>query len=135
LEARQTIDRLEAAIQNQMEIRHYQKSRLADLIIFYRILVDQQVDYRADNYPNYYDPYTGYATYRVRRSEYDQGTLSIEMKDDRTDKLVWQGSLDFKIKSNSKLSQREIVDQSIALIFDEYPFRAGNSKPSQPITN
>ena len=129
------MDRLEAAIGNQMENRGYHISHAADLIVYYRILIDQQTDYRMDNYPSRYDYYSGYSYYRVHKDQYDQGTLLIELKDAESRKLVWQGTLDLKVKNRSKVSKDDIVEQTIGMIFDQYPFVAGKSEPAFQVEN
>ena len=134
-EARETLDQLESAIINQMEKRGYHMSHRADLIVYYRILIDQQTDYRVDNYPSRYDYYSGYSYYRVRKDQYDQGTMLIELKDAENRKLVWQGTLDLKIKNRSKISKDEIVEQTIAMIFERYPFLAGKAEPLFQVEN
>ena len=134
-DAQETLDRLEGAIMDQMEKRGYQLSHSADVLVYYRILIDQQTDYRVDSYPSYYDYYRGYAYYDVRKNQYDQGTLSIELKDAESRKLIWQGTLDLKVKSRSKVSKDEIVDQTIGTIFGQYPFEAGKSEPVFQVEN
>jgi len=128
-EALKTIELIETAIATEMERKKYSYGYDSDLIIYYRYLVGQKVDYVAEPaYSRYhYDPYDPY--YQPRQKVYDEGTFSIELKDSRTKKLVWQGSLDLKIKPRSKLSREEIVNQTITSIFAKYPFEAGNPTP------
>ena len=128
-EALKTIDIIEATISAEMEKKKYTYDYDSDLIVYYRYLVGQEVDYVAEpaHAPYHYDPYDPY--YQPRTKEYDEGTFSVELKDARTKKLVWQGSLDLKIKARSKLSREEIINQTITFIFAKYPFEAGNANP------
>lgn len=134
-EAQETLDRLEAAIINEMEQRKYYVAHASDLIVYYRILIDQQTDYHMDNYPSRYDYYSGYSYYQVRKDQYDQGTLLIDLKDAGSRKLVWQGTLDLKVKDRSKVTKEEIVEHTIAMIFAEYPYEAGRSDPVIQVDN
>ncbi len=136
-DAQETLEQLEEAIIGQMEKRGYRLSHSADLLVYYRILIDQQTDYRIDDYPSRYNYnyYGRYNYYNVRKNQYDQGTLSVEFKNSDTRRLVWQGNLDLKVKSRSKVSKDEIVEQTIGIIFDQYPFEAGRSDPLFHVEN
>ena len=117
-------DRLEEAIQKQMESRGYTLSKLGDLIVEYRVLVERKSDVNIDplRYRGYSTPY-----YRVSKRTYREGILMIDIYDGVTSRLAWQASLDLKINRKSK-STEGAVQASIEKIFETYPYKAGSDK-------
>jgi len=127
-EGSKSLENIEEAIEYEMNARNYDRSARADLIVLYRLTIENKVDYQADPaYPSY-TTYYGYPPY-IRAKEYKEGILQIEIKDTKTRKLIWHGSLDLHINKRSKKGPPTIVKESVAMIYAEYPFAAGASKP------
>ena len=105
-----------------------------DVMVNYELLVDktekQQRDavYTQPFTRSYYNRYTGRVNtyyYPSQFSGYDtytttvkEGTVTITMIDNRTDKAVWQGWTTSELNSN-KITGREI-DQSVKTIFKKF---------------
>ena len=105
-----------------------------DIMVNYELLVDktekEQKDpvYSPSYTRSYYNRYTGRVNtyyYPSQFSGYDtytttvkEGTVTITMIDNRTDKAVWQGWTTSELNS-SKISGREI-DQSVKTIFKKF---------------
>jgi len=128
------------AIASEMEQRGYEYvEQRHDLIVSYVIVLDNKIDYDVNRYNSfygrrsiYYDSFGNPYFYRyntVSAREYKEGTLIIEIKQRKKKKLVWQGSVDLRINKRSKKSKDQIVEETINLIFTEYPFEAGKDEP------
>ena len=105
-----------------------------DIMVNYELLVDrtekEQKDavYSPSYTRSYYNRYTGRVNtyyYPSQFSGYDtytttvkEGTVTITMIDNRTDKAVWQGWTTSEL-NNSKITGREI-DQSVKTIFRKF---------------
>lgn len=123
------LEEVERAIKNEMGKRGYSLSENPDLFVTYRIILDPDLNYRVNNYYYpYYNPYYRTPAYGyVRRGKYNEGIMFIEMRDSKTNKVVWQGSLDLRVNRKNKSS--DVVAESVAMIFDEFPFVAGQKEP------
>lgn len=113
-----TRDQMEDAIIHEMESRGYEYSLDYGLKVSYQIILSTQTDARTDyqSYPYYGRSYL-YETVDVRY--YKAGILLLEMRDTKTNKIVWQGSIDMKQNQNSK--KRLNLAEFTALIFSTYP--------------
>ena len=76
-------------------------------------------------YNPFYDPYN----YAPRSSRHIEGILLLEIKERKTRKLVWQGSLDLKYSKKSSNSNLELLKNTLFKIFKTYPYIAGNEEP------
>lgn len=119
------LEDLDRAIAKQMTDRKYVETPDADLGVHYRIILDREVNYQIDplSYPSYS---SGYAYVRAKR--YTEGILIIEMRDRDNRKVVWQASLDLRI--NKRKKQENVIYDTVNLIFQDYPFIAGEKEPA-----
>ena len=124
-------EELEAAIKSHMDKHGYTESKSPDLILRYRVIIDPIVEYQSNRYNRYNYNYPG--NYNLERRTYNEGILLIELRNSNTRKVVWQGSLDLKV--NKRKRSKEVVMESVGMIFDQYPYNAGNSEPVLQIKN
>ncbi len=123
---------LEAAIKLNMDNRGYIESKTPDLVLRYRVIIDPKVEYRNTNRYNRYN-YNYPSYYTLQERTYNEGILMIEIRNSNTRKVVWQGSLDLKV--NKRKRSKEVVLESVSMIFKQYPYIAGNNEPVQKINN
>jgi hypothetical protein len=118
---------LENAIRSEMTARGYlEASRNAELKLRYEIVANQTNNYSLNQSP--YRRQTFYSQSYFLNSpfnfrEFTESILLIEIRNARTEKILWQGSLDMKFSQRSK-DTKEIVLNAVKLIFDTYPFKA-----------
>ena len=128
------IYKIEQTVKIQMDSRGYEMTPLADLVIEYRLILENKVDYRVDDsyyYRNAYRYYSyPYYPY-VQKKEYKRGILIVEIREDYGDALVWEGSLNLKYNKRSNKNKASPVENAFDMIFSEYPYTAGNPNPVQ----
>ncbi|MFT7031941.1 MAG: hypothetical protein ACJA2S_000437 [Cyclobacteriaceae bacterium] len=131
------VDSIEFYIDSQMRQRAYEVEVRPDLMVRYELIsgVESEVDYSNSNFyggrtnfnqfnnPYYYGP---------RETRHIEGILLLEIKERKTKKLVWQGSLDLKYSKKKKDSNLGLMQDAITEIFTTYPYMAGRSQPIQP---
>ena len=131
------VDSVEFYINGQMKHRAYEEAVRPDLMVRYELIsgVESEVDYGNSNfyggrtfYSPFYDPYY----YGPRETRHIEGILLLEIKERKTKKLVWQGSLDLKYSKKKKDSNLGLMQDAIITIFETYPYMAGKSEPIQP---
>ena len=101
----------------------YQPSGSPNLFFEYSVVLNTSSESRV-NQPNYYDrryyyPYS--YNYNVTNYEYREGVVIVEAKK-TNGKLVWQGSLSFKV-SNKKASTRELLLNTLREVTASFPPR------------
>ena len=83
-------DQLQGAIEKGMTARGYERalpSHAPDLLIHYHAALNQKVDvYKADQTNGYC-----YQDCQQRASEYEQGTLILDIVDAKSSRVVWRG--------------------------------------------
>ncbi len=111
-------DKLEAAILKEMDSLGYNFQETADLQVNYQIILGSATDIRQDQR---FFPYRGnyYRYNTVDVSYYHEGILLIEIKENVSRRIIWQGSLDLKYNRRSK--SKKSIQELIGLIFDTFP--------------
>ncbi len=123
------LEEIEVAIDNEMVQRGYEaRTSGSDLIISYRVIIDTEIRYQQDNFNTFPGRFNQPGWGRVTQSKYNQGIMMIEMRDRVKKQVVWQGSLDLRVNKKKKRSV-DVVAETVGMIFREYPFIAGESKP------
>ncbi len=135
------IDSVELYIHQQMLQRDYTTDRKTDLLVRYELIsgVETNISYNNNNsgyyrrnvrglYSPFYDPYYIGPT----SSRHIEGILLLEIKESKTRKLVWQGSLDLKYSKRKEDGNLEMIKDAIREIFLTYPYIAGNAEPVVP---
>ena len=139
-----TTQRLKAATRREMESRGYAYAgQDADLLVNFGTDVAQRT--RVHSYPGGYYGYPwgwgggwygygyGYGCcgwgawggWNTYVDQYDEGTLNIDVVDDRRKQLVWAGSATARISDKMRDNQAQALDDAVREIFLKYPFRAG----------
>lgn len=115
-------ERIEAAIERNLNARGFEKARAgeSDLLIRYYASVEQQVNANGADQP--YTSCEGCQPY-----VFDAGTIVIDLIDARTRRMVWrgwdEGSIDGVVDNQAWLEKR--VDESVARIVERLPRRVG----------
>jgi hypothetical protein len=131
--------KIDGIIQTHFNARGYKLIQPADLVISYKLILDNKVDYNVNDtynptYRNRYDQYgNNRYPYNLNERPYTEGTLLVEIREDYGNAAVWDGSLD--LKYNSKKSDQDPVVNAFNLIFIEYNYTAGQSEPVAPDLN
>lgn len=130
------------AIHAEMQARGYKKvSSSSDISVSVFIILNQKEQTTA--YANHYSGYgyyggfgyygfglgynTGMGTTTYHTEEYTVGTLIIDMFDNSTKKLMWQGIGKGTIKENRK-HRDENIPKVIAKILEPYPIKPAKKK-------
>lgn len=128
------VDSIEFYIGYQMKHRAYESAAKPDLMVRYELIsgVESETDYNNSNYyggRTYYSPFYDPYYNGPRSSRHIEGILLLEIKERKTKKLVWQGSLDLKYSKRKKDSNLGLMEDAITEIFETYPYMAGRSEP------
>ncbi|NRB71739.1 MAG: DUF4136 domain-containing protein [Xanthomonadales bacterium] len=124
------------AISREMEARGYTLSPNPDLLMNVSAQMQDKTKVTTYNEPYYggyygyragfYDPWYGYGGgTRTQVSQYTEGTVNIDMVDAQEKRMVWEGVAIGRVdgsRSNDEL--RTAIDQGVAEMFANYPFRA-----------
>lgn len=128
-----------AAVIQQMEQRGYTLSDDPDLLVNYSTRVEEKTD--VTPYTSL-RPYYGYRTSRYRTwvgyrwetdaitSQYTQGTLNVDIVDNREKQLVWEGVAVGRVSQEQQENREATVNSAVAQVFAEYPFTAGSGTPA-----
>lgn len=103
----------QAAVAERTAVQTYPRSDIAWLW-----------NYRARSYvavPVWYD--------QTEVSRYTEGTLTVDLVDARSNRLVWTGDAIGRVLARDPAQRAAQIDQSIAAIFARYPYRAGDGQP------
>jgi len=126
-----------AATDRQMQARGYRKADNPDVII--NFFVASQEKLRTTSSPTmggyygyragYYGAYGGYET---RTVQYTEGTVNIDLVDNRVDQLAWEGvavgRIDDEVRQNLELA----VDTVVAEVFTKFTYTAPGFVPPEP---
>ncbi|HEY9114721.1 MAG TPA: DUF4136 domain-containing protein [Bacteroidales bacterium] len=132
--------RIEEAIVNQMETRGYTKSENPDLWVTYYIKLETQTEYQANTMgygggmygAGYYGFYGGYAgwggmsTTTVTPTNYNTGSIIIDVVERADNTLVWYGAGSGVLSGNPDKFATNIP-KGVAEIFGDYKWVAGQS--------
>lgn len=120
--------RLYDALKNELDARGYKQVEAdADMAVNLMVIIQEKSNvsaYRSHyNYGGYYYPYGyGHSTVRYDSQEYLQGTVIIDIFDNKAKKLIWQGVAIAEVDENPKNRERGIP-RTMAKIFWEYPVK------------
>ncbi|MEQ6120229.1 DUF4136 domain-containing protein [Reichenbachiella sp. MALMAid0571] len=130
------VDSVETYIANEMQAKGYVPDNKSDLLVRYELIsgVESEVNYNNSNYyrnpgRGYYSPFYDPYFYGPSSSRHIEGILLLEIKERKTRKLVWQGSLDLKYSKKSSDNNLELLKNTLLKIFKTYPYEAGSDKP------
>jgi hypothetical protein len=120
--------RLYDALNNELSERGYQQVKSdADLAVNLMVIIQEKSNVTAYkshyNYGGYYYPYGyGYSNIRYDSQEYLQGTVIIDIFDNKAKKLIWQGAAVAEIDENPRNREKRIP-RAMDRIFWEYPVK------------
>lgn len=113
--------RVKTAVEKGLDARGFEKmtAGTADVVVHYHLSVNQEID------ANGVDQRYGYCE-GCRPSVFDAGTLTLDLVDTRTNRLVWRGWAERSfegIVDNQQWLERQ-VDEAIDRILRKYPVRS-----------
>jgi hypothetical protein len=118
---------LVAAARSQMEQRGYRyDSDNPDLRLNFHLATEEETRARQlyDDYrEGHYDVWDGYAT---QTTQYTEGTLYVELAEERRDQLVWEGVAQGRIGKKELQDGRAALTAAVAEIFASYPYHRAN---------
>jgi hypothetical protein len=126
---------------NEMELRGYRYTETnPDIRINFYVSTKEKI--RSTSTPTaggyygyrggYYGAYGGYGGYNTTVQQYTEGTVTIDLVNNSTDKLVWEGTAVGRITSEVSNNLREAVGAVVVEIFEEYPTQSGGGGPYIP---
>lgn len=128
-------DRIISAIENEMALRGYTKSDNADFLVDFHVKLEQEQSATATTMgPGGYGRWGygwggGFSTTTIDVNKYTNGTLFINLIDNASEKIVWQGrgekTLDEKMTPEKRDAQ---INSAVAAIFKNYPVQSPTKK-------
>jgi hypothetical protein len=134
-------ERLKTATRRQMEMRGYRYvASNPDLLINFNGKLEEKTQVIPGPSPigPYFSyrsgSYTGWPDYGFGGHifPYTVGILNIDLIDARRQQLVWEGVLEGEVQNLDSIDTPEKVEQNVAQIFSQYPFRAGSAQVWTP---
>ena len=121
---------IQSAITSELEGRGYSKTGgSSDLLISYKVLEKKA---RVKGYVNDYPTVVGDREVRqvsdTTSQITDPGTLFINLIDNKTQEVVWQGYASGLYKENSFVNDQAEVKEAVNLIFEKFKYRADKVK-------
>jgi hypothetical protein len=109
-------ERVQAAVEEQLANRGFEKTASPDLLVRYHAGVAQEI------YTTGTELIGGYCE-DCQRQVYDEGTLVIDLVDARNDRLVWRGRAEGGVDGviNDQKSMEERIDEAVARIMRTLP--------------
>jgi len=93
----------------------------ADLRVIYHIGTEEHIEATSYGY-SYYSYYGGYSGRQVALTEYNEGTIVLDLVDGKTDQLVWRGYVTDTIEENpspERMNQR--LNEAFQRMLSNYP--------------
>jgi hypothetical protein len=128
-------DHFREAIDREMTLRGYVKSENPDLLVNVSATFNDktrvsQTPAMHHNYYGYrrgfYDPWYGYGyATETHVSQYTEGTVNLDIVDPKLKRMVWEGVAIGTITEKKRKNARQVISNGVALVFEQYPFRAG----------
>jgi hypothetical protein len=116
----QLIPRLESVIKGEMQKREYSfDDENPDLILRYELVAMTETEVQTSTWYTY--------SSSVVMNSFNQSILLFELKDRKSNKLVWHGSIDMKNHQELK-SKKDPIKAAVELVFDSYPYKAGSAE-------
>ncbi len=126
------------ATRREMELRGYQYSTNSpDLIVNFYVSTKEKIRTTstptAGGYYGYRGGYYGaYGGYETTVQQYTEGTVTIDLVNNTTDKLVWEGTAVGRITSDVQENLQEAVSEVVREIYEKYPTQQGGGAPYVP---
>jgi hypothetical protein len=121
------IPMLEEMIQSEMHRRNYVFDKdEPDLILRYELIANTETDIRVTGSP--YNP-PNYLSINT----FNRSILLLELKDRKSEKLLWQASVDMQNHQDLRRRKNPIV-AAVHEIFSTYFYKANSSEPDPSLT-
>ena len=129
---------LRNAVSREMEARGYTQANNPDLKVNFYLHTQEKIKttqtptstgyygYRGSRYGTW-GGYGGGVGYETRVTQFTEGTLNVDLVANNRDQLVWEAVMVGKISDDVLDNLESKVNEAIAEVFLEYPFRAGSS--------
>lgn len=79
-----------------------------------------------------YGTWGGYVGYDTRVDTYTEETVTIDLVDRDAMQLVWEGTIVARVTESRLKNVRKTVRESVARVFEEFPFRAPGGATGEP---
>jgi len=125
---------LKTAISDELESRGLVESNSPDLLINFHVHTQEKL--RSHSVPSaggfgYYDPFFDTwgvtAGYHTEVRQYTEGTLTIDIVDAQSNRIVWEGAAVGRVTNKDKQNLEEAVNGAVAEIMKDYPVVPANS--------
>jgi len=119
---------LKAATRREMEARGYRYAESgADLLVNFNAQLAERTEVQPRAMPVPQPDYYGYRSYvtwpdyGVVVTQYNEGTLNIDVVDAQRKRLVWEGVAIGRVSEKVQRHRAEAIDKAVAEIFKAYP--------------
>ncbi len=125
---------LKSAIGSELQNRGMSESNSPDLLINFHVHTKEKI--RSHSVPTghigaFYDPFWdtwgGYGGWRTEVRQYTEGTLTIDVVDANSNKLVWEGAAVGRVTNKDLKDLRGAIDSAVTEIMKSYPVIPANS--------
>ena len=133
---------LKTAVSREMDARGYTQSDNPDLEVNFYVHTEEKIKTTqtptSTGYYGYrggrYSGWGGYGGvgYETRVTQYTEGTLNVDLVDNRRDQLVWEAAMVGKVSKDARENLEQAVNEAIAELFQSYWHRAGSSAQVVP---
>ena len=122
-------DRIIRAIENEMSLKGFTKSDNPEILLDLHVKTKEQMEATATTTgPGYGYGYGrfgyggGFSTTQISYDEYTVGTLIINLVDNSSQNIVWQGTGSKTLAENASAAKKESnINYAIQQIFSKYP--------------
>jgi hypothetical protein len=118
------------ALREQMQARGYQYTETnPDLLVNFNAKLSEKMQVTSQPSAGMYYGYRGYGAWGSYGSytqvrQYTQGTVNVDLVDAKKGQLVWEGVAVGTVKESDKEQIGQRIANVVALIMEQYPFRA-----------
>jgi hypothetical protein len=114
--------RIKSAVDTEMGAKGYQwVENSGELMLHYHIVVEDKTSVTTNHWGiNYYSPY--WVNRQVNVYQYREGTLIIDLMDEKTNALVWRGWATDVITQSAKKDPQTAIIKAVQAIYKKYPF-------------
>lgn len=128
---------IKSAINNEMLKKGYKYAKQPELWVNFHVYVKDKIKINtvpsfgtapytpsASFYYNYrqgYGVWGDYPIYEERITQYTEGTINIDLIDNNTNRLLWEGVAIGRVSEKTYDNLEEQINQAVGLIFQEFP--------------
>ncbi len=127
---------LVAAADGEMQARGYQRSDNPDLVLNFYLHTKEKI--RTTSSPStggYYGyrrgRYNAYGGYETQVTQYTEGTLNIDIVDNKSAQLAWEGIAIGRVNDKVLKNLEASANAAIAEFFKKFPYIAAGFAPAQ----